>query len=544
MVHFDSSNKIKSAESTPPQNTSNINDPQLPAPSQSGAPVVKAAGEVSPFLSDRIIVQLSTSAFKGLEHLNSSALERVRQAKSPEEARVSVGIWNRILDFILPKMLRSNAGEAAEHVFNAIYKKSPSESFQLLRMQLRPEERHHLKLDTTKEGQVTLKMGKFALNSADINNPAAKEKIESVLIAAKTSDILIKRNPSVDAEAELQEIANSFSDKNPWKKFEDIARVVLSKTPPLDCMGFPVARLTRSESSSNDTTDTSTYYDFKIDDQLISSSAANSQDARILAVKSEISILVQKQMRSITEQLSIENFRNGNIQCMAEKNKQAELTKMLDDPICQKNNLISITDNTAIEGETPTFKATFKDADSGKEVSFNFSNRSSQKGEFRGTRLQEALRNTDYINLRELAERGYGTAEDLILVAAISAVSQEISNALDSIAPMTHTVTEIKTQLQTAETNQEKSWKALKNSKKVIRKYRKNSNTPSLKAVQSVEKRALIYQKAKADYQKAKAEQGAAEADMQAAMALRAEILQIKVENTTLGQLWQRIQPG
>ncbi|MGV6871256.1 hypothetical protein ACUSIJ_00985 [Pseudochelatococcus sp. B33] len=214
-------------------------DNRMPPPPGVGADtVIKDAAVLPdpvPSAAARKATLLSASAFDGLRNLGYGGVAGIFSARTAEEAAGAVGWTNRLLDkvadaandrlakdsasllgrflnFVVSKLRdnSANSQEAAKTFFHAVHGKGRVEAFQALREMVRPEERHHFKLNVlehdTGEWQLQMLAGDLELFKSG-RLPAehpARPQIEDAQRIAEVSNMLGGLNPPVDAEKELR----------------------------------------------------------------------------------------------------------------------------------------------------------------------------------------------------------------------------------------------------------------------------------------------------------------------------------------------------
>jgi hypothetical protein len=139
-------------------------------------------------------------------------------------------------------------------------------------------------------------------------------------------------------------------------------------------------------------------------------------------VLSTISSAVADDLEKFGPSLTIENFIDGNLQCMVDNEaKRDQLRSLLDDSFYSKENFREIR---TVGSDSRIFEAVFSNGT--EEKTLEFSNRVGTIGEFRGEVLKGALQERSYKNLREFVSFGHLTEIDSLLRYTVTPCKSEL----------------------------------------------------------------------------------------------------------------------
>lgn len=134
---------------------------------------------------------------------------------------------------------------------------------------------------------------------------------------------------------------------------------------------------------------------------------------------------------SVNRTVSAEDSAQATIETMVDgKSEQQSLRGKLSDPLFSHDHFVSVE---VLADDPSKFAARFKDGQTGREKTLEFSNRPPTRGEFRGERLRDDLATRKYANLSELIEGNIGTPEDSMLLAALPPIRAAINEILDTV---------------------------------------------------------------------------------------------------------------
>ncbi len=208
-----------------------------PPPSMHGVTIGRAADEWRPPVQARNVTVLPASAFDGLKNLDNERISSIFCAESADKAAEGVGWGNKILDSFVEKanekfredprsllgrflnfvvsVLRDNSAhsqDAARTLFHTVHDKGDIEAFHALRDMIRPEERHLFRLNAQQNADgdwhIEMLAGDLTLfRRENVPNHAPERRaFTDAQRTAEISDDLTRRDPGIDAEAELRYI--------------------------------------------------------------------------------------------------------------------------------------------------------------------------------------------------------------------------------------------------------------------------------------------------------------------------------------------------
>lgn len=181
----------------------NTNAPEIPDLPQKGLHIAEAIGDHSSPISKRSVTQQKSLSFNNLKYFNSEKLTTIKKATTTDEARGTVNVLRRVVDFLMSRLIANytTKSDAAAAIFDAMNGKTLVDSYKALRELVRPEERHHIKLELEQgensDWALKLKVGDTEINQGD-QQPLSPDDLSTAkaLINMGRLENLAQQNPA------------------------------------------------------------------------------------------------------------------------------------------------------------------------------------------------------------------------------------------------------------------------------------------------------------------------------------------------------------
>lgn len=375
------------------------------------------------------------SSHDSMEYLNDTQLGQVLSAKELKEALSARTSGDKFLDFFRKIFRMTTTKEVVTSLFKLVQEQGRLSAFKELRTHVNPQELSRFKLVVSEDNDVwsyEMKLGKVSLYSSQALPTGSGKELKEFKVASllmDISDILGRREPAVDAEVELQQLAGSLQHKKVWDQFREISNCVAHLTKSQDNTAVPVTLQLNEERTG---------YVLSLDGTPVHTAVANDQKDHLDAAKCILNLYIDNYTN---DQLSEYNKNKWREECVNHMSSNAEtrsfIENNLSNQLFSRENFVRIDTVEGSNGEE--FAAVFADLNNPfnpnyEETTVFFSNKTSDNGEFSGSLLRNEIENSSYDCLDDIITNNYLSENDANVMRLKPDLTNYIEDTLKEIA--------------------------------------------------------------------------------------------------------------